>query len=126
MGLQSRADGINTGRRRALAGLVAGTVALAGGASRSEAGKKKRKKRCPTCPAATVCPPPDTCPARKCCQCQDAGGAPVACRVIPADGTINDCAVACTSGFGSLVAPHSGFSAVCDVTGKCIVVACPI
>ena len=128
MDLKRAMDGVSAGRRRALTGLVAGTVALVGGASRGEAKRKCKKKSCPTCPEPTVCPPPNTCPARVCCRCFNMALEPIACSYLPAGSTAADCTARCGSSRSGIdTPPPSGFTAVCDAaTNGCVTASCPL
>jgi hypothetical protein len=122
-------------RRRALVAALGGSLAaLVGGRSRSEAGKKKRKKRTP-CPAPTVCPPRDTCPVRTCCVCNATSPTP-GCQFAPPttpDVTLSAvCQHAC-GGPGTYASatspadPASGQTLACSHDrSDCLFVACPI
>src|SRR4051794_2269496 len=115
-------SGLSAGRRRALAGLVAGTVALVGGGSRSEARKKKTCK---------------TCPARTCCDCTASSPAGAGCHYGAPATTQAELVAACehacggptfwTGGTGSL----AGESVICTSAtdarpNTCVRARCPL
>ena len=116
-------------RRRALAGLLTGTVALMSGRSSGEAGKKKRKKK--RCPAPTVCPPPDTCPSHTCCKCAATSPTP-GCHIGGHAANLDEASVVCgqvcggANHVGGMGIADPGFAVVCLLDGTCQVARCPI
>jgi len=118
MDVKALAGTMRSGRRSALAGLLAGAAALVGRRVDTEAGKR----RCPRCPQ------------RVCCLCTDPSPTP-GCRLAPA-ATANDsvssrCEKACggpgTVAAGQQTTPNSGETLVCASGGDtCINVSCPL
>jgi hypothetical protein len=132
--LASRSPTAAGSRRRALSGLLTGTLALMSGRSSGEAGTKKRKKkRSPTCPEPTDCPTPNTCPNRTCCRCSAASPAGAGCRLArgatTADLPFQVCAEVC-GGEGYVTEevgrPPPGYSVACSFEGPCVLPACPL
>lgn len=117
---------LNTDRRHALAGLLAGVAAPMLAVSQgSEARKKKHKKKCKKGPAV------DRCPQRYCCKCDDDS-----CHLVEASGPLSQvCAAFCadlglmvTSAHGSLEDTNV---VMCATVGPnpvetCVRVVCPI
>ena len=130
--------------RRTVVGLLVGTAALWGEPSRSDARKKGKKKKCPTCatcatcPAPTVCPPPplapDTCPDRTCCQCVAPSPTP-GCHFAPPTSSGTEAVFFCRQVCGGEPAavvdvrgsnPAAGFAVGCGFDGTCATLRCPL
>jgi hypothetical protein len=127
---------VRPGRRRALAGLLAGAVTLMHGhrplaaARKKKKGKRSSAARCPDPPA---CPALDTCPVRSCCVCVNPSPT-LGCRTVPVRSDNLDqlhaaCEQACggpgTAGaqFGTV----PGQSLVCNESRTaCQRAACPL
>lgn len=113
-----------TGRRQALAGLLAGAAAL--GTQRLAAAKKRNKKK------RKKCPKRDACPQRACCACRAGVGDPTRCGTIEpgedSDETAERCRTFCqdTDGIVATFPPEPDTSVLCDTDDVCRRVPCPL
>lgn len=112
------AVGAATGRRRALAGLAVGTVAVLGQGADVSA-KKRKKKRCTGCPE------------RACCSCRSVKDGPATtCFLIEGLGQA-DAQTRCIAACGpdllfAVNTPIAGFTNVCAADFRCGVKSCPV
>jgi hypothetical protein len=118
MDVKAIAGTMRSGRRHALAGLLAGAAALLGQSIDTEAGKR----RCPRCPN------------RSCCVCNSNSETP-GCRLAPAPTASTSLADRCETVCGgvgtvtssSWTSPTLGATQACaSGAGSCITVDCPL
>jgi hypothetical protein len=118
MDVKAIAGTLRSGRRGALAGLLAGAAALLGQSIDTEAGKR----RCPRCPN------------RSCCVCNSNSETP-GCRLAPAPTASTSLADRCQKACGGLdsfqssayTSPTLGATQACALGGgSCIAVDCPL
>jgi hypothetical protein len=118
MDVKALAGTMRSGRRGALAGLLAGAATLLGRDIDTEA----RKHRCPRCPNHT------------CCVCNGASGTPAGCRFAPAPASGSTSATVCAKACGGISnysqsaydPPSTGNTNVCSSTGTCDQARCPL
>jgi hypothetical protein len=112
-----------TGRRRAIAGLLAGTAAVAGQglSATAKKGKKKKRKKCTYCPQ------------RACCSCRSVNqGPPTKCATIEGATSQTDAQNACIAFCGdpNLLFTFNfqipDFANSCNADFTCAVNNCPI
>ena len=125
--------GAETGRRRAVMGLLAGATVMLGRGTSSEAKKRKKKSKCQQgSPPVDRCPsPPDLCPQRNCCYCFDSEQVSTGkCRFIEGsdeDAVREACKAFCSPdpGYGVNYAVP-GTAHFCDALSTCRIIACPV
>lgn len=108
------------GRRRAVAGLVAGTAAMLGRGVPAGAKRRKKKKKCTFCPQ------------RSCCSCRAVAQGPAATCFLIEGLSQADAQTKCIKACGgpdflfTVNTPVAGVTNVCAADHSCAVKQCPI